>query len=507
MTDGRVLFLFVTFFVIIASLPSFYIDFLTDMSSYSIIAGKLLSGGLLYHDVVDTKPPLIYYIYASVFYLFGPQNIAAVKILTILVNLFSIYMVYRISESLYTRRIAFFSAILFAFSLFSGVGDDFLSTNTETYMNLFLLISIYFFVRKKFSHTNLSLFLSGIFASIGFLFRLQGGIIMPVFALSLIIVHRASITMIIKQCITGIGFLLPISIVLGIYWHNGRIDDLYFWVLKFNFFYIETSPIPGSRLFEIGLVALIVTSQLQSIVFTCISIRKIIKEKKLTNINNLFMLLLLLGSIITYFVGGKFHGHYFIQVLPPLALLGGLTIASMFENEGKGNHGSAFQSIYIRNILLFLIAPVLFFSAIDFHSFRGRDQRYNLTKLIDYFSENFKAGDEVLIWGPGGREAVFYSGLTFSSRFYHNRYQTGRIWGTAGESNSATIQSNEPLVVKESWGMLLKDLKDKPPRLILDDRSIKWNFPIYKYPELNDFVKKHYTRKDYIDEFVIYVRN
>ena len=38
--------------------------FLNDMEFYALFADKLLSGGLLYRDAMDVKPPLVFLHYA-----------------------------------------------------------------------------------------------------------------------------------------------------------------------------------------------------------------------------------------------------------------------------------------------------------------------------------------------------------------------------------------------------------------------------------------------------------
>ena len=61
--------------VAVLSVPVFLARFPNDMDYYTIVANKVLHGGRLYRDVLDTKPPLIFLHYALVFRMFGAGNI------------------------------------------------------------------------------------------------------------------------------------------------------------------------------------------------------------------------------------------------------------------------------------------------------------------------------------------------------------------------------------------------------------------------------------------------
>ncbi|MEP7217706.1 MAG: glycosyltransferase family 39 protein [Bacteroidota bacterium] len=61
---------------VILLLPTLFYSLDADISLFFIGARKILNGGLYYRDVVDVKPPLIYYIYAAAIALFGDDQIS-----------------------------------------------------------------------------------------------------------------------------------------------------------------------------------------------------------------------------------------------------------------------------------------------------------------------------------------------------------------------------------------------------------------------------------------------
>src|SRR5215471_19797797 len=97
---GRVLMLS-SFAIVALSVPAFFTRFLNDMDYYALVSDKLLKGAILYRDALDTKPPLIFIHYAAIFQLFGRDNLAAVKIVTIVWLMLSAFAMYAIRRSLH----------------------------------------------------------------------------------------------------------------------------------------------------------------------------------------------------------------------------------------------------------------------------------------------------------------------------------------------------------------------------------------------------------------------
>src|ERR1700680_1105499 len=65
-------------------IPAFFTRSLTDMNYYAHVADKLLNGGMLYRDTMDTKPPFIFLHYALAFRLFGEKSFRAVEVVTLI---------------------------------------------------------------------------------------------------------------------------------------------------------------------------------------------------------------------------------------------------------------------------------------------------------------------------------------------------------------------------------------------------------------------------------------
>src|SRR5258708_14161812 len=83
------------------SVPVFCARFLNDMDSYTLVSDKLLHGGVLYRNAIDTKPPLVFLHYAAIFRLFGSDNLTAIKIVTMVWLGLSAFVTGRIYKALF----------------------------------------------------------------------------------------------------------------------------------------------------------------------------------------------------------------------------------------------------------------------------------------------------------------------------------------------------------------------------------------------------------------------
>src|SRR4029079_14361665 len=124
--------------LVVCSIPVFGTRFLNDMAFYSLFADKLLAGGVLYRDAMDTKPPLVFLHYALVFKVFGLNNVAAVKVVTrVWLGASALIMVTLRRALAPAAAVPAIAAPLFVLARFAGWGQDFLSSNTEILAKLF----------------------------------------------------------------------------------------------------------------------------------------------------------------------------------------------------------------------------------------------------------------------------------------------------------------------------------------------------------------------------------
>ena len=123
----------------------FYIPFIRfqilhiDEAVYLIIAKKILKGAVPYLDVWDHKPPMVFWLYAFILKIFGTGNFIPINIVTLLFNLVSTILIFKITKLLTNRTIAGITALIYPILSNVLLFRDAINPNTEIYMTPFFL--------------------------------------------------------------------------------------------------------------------------------------------------------------------------------------------------------------------------------------------------------------------------------------------------------------------------------------------------------------------------------
>ena len=99
--------------IFILRIPGLYQPILDiDESVFSEFANIIIDGGLPYIDAIDNKPPLNYYFFSLVYFIFGKNNLISVHFITTLLVMLTSIFVYIISRDLFNKRAGIISAII-----------------------------------------------------------------------------------------------------------------------------------------------------------------------------------------------------------------------------------------------------------------------------------------------------------------------------------------------------------------------------------------------------------
>ena len=213
--------------LVVCSIPVFGTRFLNDMGFYALFADKLLSGGVLYRDAMDTKPPLVFFHYALVFKIFGLNNMTAVKIATMgWLGVSALVMVALRRALSPAAAVPALAAPLFILASVSGWGQDFLSSNTEILANLFILVGVWFLVARNIGYRPLYLIVGGGCIGVACLYRYQSGAALLAYVATILVRRREFDRKIARLLLVGAGFVLPGAGFVVYYAHIGALDDL-----------------------------------------------------------------------------------------------------------------------------------------------------------------------------------------------------------------------------------------------------------------------------------------
>jgi hypothetical protein len=307
--------------IFLLRLPAFHPGyFARDESIYLLCARRMVSGGIMYVDAWDHKPPVIYWIYTLFQYCFGSWSLFFIRIATCLYLFWACWLFnqillnYRIS-----RQFSIMGAALLAF-IYSTPWYT-LELNGELLLLLPMLLIcnrlISFGVEEK-KHWE-SLFEIGILLGLCITIKLQAAF----FCLSIFFAYITITTPKLSEITTLVGGILVwlLACVLILFYRGAWSS---FWDIGFlyNFDYIRIGKHPGETVSWLNIIEVfkfwglyVVLGLLGFITFRLQYFRTVIRQRRVEIIFGLWLLF----SLPVVLLGGKrLYLHYFLLTMPPL---------------------------------------------------------------------------------------------------------------------------------------------------------------------------------------------
>jgi 4-amino-4-deoxy-L-arabinose transferase-like glycosyltransferase len=516
---------------LILRLPIFFYPFFNgDEATYSALANALLDGKWLYVDAVDHKPPFIYWTYAAVLGACGRYNIHAV-------HLFSVFCVFAAGLLLGATARAFglcrersrLVAVFFIVLCSLGPGKDMLAANAELFMLLPTVAAMLLLVRarsrKRESATGRAMermpaaVAAGFLIGLAALFKYQGGT--ALFAvLSLVLLSRFGSRSRREDAGTiaafFLGFLLPFSVIVGVWGFSGRLGSLLFWAWQYPLVYAGKLSVSRILWNLLRMTATWGAVTLGLLVASAIGFRALRKARdERQRALGLFALSWLAGSALGVAAGGRFFLHYYLQFAAPIALLAA---------------AAQWRSVLARRVAVAYTAILLtaFWATNAFdHRVRPRIGHYTeaYVAIGEWMRLHTSEDARLLVWG-NSPEIYFFSHRRMGTRFPFCNYHSGKIWGTAADDEPTQSTRGEDLgrskagdgrtgstekeALPEAWPMLIEDLIQRRPAVIVDAASAgldRWSgYELFRYPRLWDIVQRDYREAARIAGATIYVR-
>jgi len=289
-----------------------------DESYYSAGAAELVAGGTFFRHVVDHKPPGIYLIYALIYRLAGVFNVTAVHAVLILAAALTAYLVGRVAQEFFGARAGRWAGVLYAAASVVGPANDFQAANSELFMNLPLVAAIWLAVRAWVRGRSVPAesFALGVLVGGAVLIRPQAA--WALLPMAVVVVRRQ--VGFKALALAAAGVLLPLLAMAVWLWRADALADA-----GTSLAYARTYA--NSLPFEVKLA----NATLKTLFFLAIDVGLVIPAVALMVRGRrdavwrsgvgCVLTSWLLGSFIAVSMGGRFYPHYFIQVLPPLAIM------------------------------------------------------------------------------------------------------------------------------------------------------------------------------------------
>ncbi len=485
-----------------------------DETAFSEFASIMLNGGLPYIDAVDNKPPLTYYFFYCIYALTGIKSLIAVHFFTTIWVMITGICIYLFGNKLKDYKTGLIASLLFGLMMHT-YEPKFISTNGETLINLFLILSSYIFlfynvsgVKKVFFHI-----LSGLLLGLGIMTNYKAGILAVVFVIHSLITgpllsHNRMLVVkenILRLIITGISSFIPLAVFAFIFKMQGNLDEAVFWGFLYNFGYIESGKGAFSSFKIIGrtgyFLLLTLPAWFAALKYIFANIKQIRlqgrDESDESGYSHFAFLALWLGfSIYGAAIGGRGYGHYFIQIVPPLALVAaaGYTFVKHYKKS--------FWSWLLILAVIFTASRIDIIKTYELVNYPNYKSEISFRKTGEYIKSMSVPDDKIYVWG-WSTPVYYFADRRSASRFIISDFVSGRIFGTANTSSSVRNELTEKFLP-----LLMEDLKKNRPLYFVDTSPSGFfgydRFSLTMFPELNSFVRNHYDRETEIDGLVLY---
>jgi len=453
-----------------------------DEATYSAIAATLVSGGTMYVDAVDHKPPGIAWLYASMFRAGGMYRLRWIRLLLATTVALTGIAVGEFTASLTGEPAARVAGLLYVVLSATGFAPNTQAANTELFANFPLALAAFAMLKqsraRQISPASTWAFVAGAATAGATLFRYQAAVAGGAWLLSLVLPRRH------PHAIAGavglaVGFGVCAAALLGHFWVAGHLDDFLFWGWRYNFQYIASVPAREEMIrFAIGTLP-VVAGWLPAIVLALFA-----RRKELT-----LPWLWLAAMCVALSIGGRFFGNYFLIAAPPLAALAGAGAVSLYVSGQR--RWLTWLSTAIAALAVVSALAVIVWDRAD-PSPAVLDATYRDAGA--WIAAHSAPADRIFVWGDSPQLYV-YSRRPMATRFAFTNYHTGTIWGT----NPIPGSPHPPvpsLAVPRAWRELLDDIAYAPPTLVVDAAAGGLHdfggLELEKYPQLWSIIQQHY---------------
>src|SRR6476620_6272523 len=287
---------------------------------YSVVANEIVDGGRPYADAVERKPPLLFWTYAAVFKIAGKFNWKALHMVALVWTLGAMAGLYVIGCELFDRNtgliVAFFYSVFQPWWTWKNLSFD-----GEMIMNLPIIWAWAIALRRSSSRLRPELFLAGALLGVAFLLEQPAAIAaVPLGIYLLLPSYRASRSLtrtnsIIQAATLTAGFFSVLGLVMIVLWKQGILHDAYYWTIADHDVphVFWQKGIVHTLIFLGDCLPLVIGA-----IFACRDKEEIWAEK---TAERTALLGLLAASAIGAAAGARFYPHYYVQLIPPLALL------------------------------------------------------------------------------------------------------------------------------------------------------------------------------------------
>ncbi len=461
---------------------------------YSVVANEIVDGGRPYIDAVERKPALLFWTYAAVFKVAGKFNWKALHIVALVWTLCAMAGLYLISSELFDRNTGLIAA------LFYGVFQSWWTWKTlafdgEMLMNLPIIWAWSIAFRRSSSRLRPELFAAGALLGAAFLLKQPAAIAaVPLGIYLLLPSYRTSRSLtrtnsIIQATMLTLGFFAAVGLVTIVLWNQGILRDAFYWT-------IANHDIPHV-FWEKGILLTLafIGVCLPLVVGAIMACRGKNEIWAARTAERTALFGLLAASAIGVAAGARFYAHYYVQLIPPLALLAAPYYARLWFRTIQPPHWLLRPAATYAWLALTVIA-------LSIVHWTGLAPRWAPSEAGQYLSTHSSPDDRIFVWGQTAK-MYLEARRRPACRYITTFPLTGLIFG--GLFPGVDTRNR---IVPGAWENLQHDFAKHSPTYIVDVQADPKMapYPVKNFPILAKLLAEHYQPVARTAEGVIYGR-
>jgi 4-amino-4-deoxy-L-arabinose transferase-like glycosyltransferase len=430
--------LVVLFFVFLAlaavlRIPTFSNHVFNADEAYLATEAQIINdGGHLYTDAVDRKPPIVPYLYAATFELTGSDDLAPVRVLAVLAHALTALLLAAEARRRFGGRYTDLAVgVLYLLAATAFRPQDTQAANFEVFMLPLMTAAVVLGARRRPAAAGATLALATLAK------QTAATALLPLAFLAWKFRRARGIAAL------AIAFAVPVLVAAVIFGFH----DFFFWVFTGSGGYLDASGVLGyaaglgarnTGWFLFGSAALVTLA-------AC-------AWKHWRDDADLW--LWVISGLVAVVAGLRFFPHYYLQLIPPLALLAG---------RGLVSHRFFTRRAGVALVTVLALLPVAYYLPSAFEQRTDRNLRLALAAAA-YARTHTKPGDRILVWGQAP-EVYWASDRLPATRFPTTGFITGASGGRPADRVGPKYAT--PGAMRE----FLDDLRKHPPTLIFDMSS------------------------------------
>jgi 4-amino-4-deoxy-L-arabinose transferase-like glycosyltransferase len=463
-----------------------------DEQMYSVVANEMVDGGRPYIDAVERKPPLLFWTYAAIFKTAGKFNWKALHFVALVWTLCAMAGLYLIGRDLFDPNTGLVAA--FFYTVFQPwlTWKD-LSLDGEMLMNLPIIWAWAIAFRRGAARARPELFAAGALLGAAFLLKQPAAIAaVPLGIYLLLPSYRASRSLtptnsIIHATTLTLGFFAALGCATIVLWKQRILREAFYWTIAANdipHVFWQTGMV-NTLTFLAACLPLVIGAMMP-----CRHNDEIWAER---TAERTALLGLLAASAIGAAAGARFYLHYYVQLIPPLALLAAPYYTRLWSRTIQPAHWLLQPKVtYAWLTLTVVVFSIVHWVGLAFQRAPTEAGRYLFTHSAP--------GERIFVWGLR-KEIYLDSHRRPACRYITTFPLTGHVFG--GRIPGFDTRSR---ILPGAWANLEQDFAKHPPTYVIDvesDPDTAEN-PVKDFPILAKLLAERYQPVAHTAEGVIY---